>query len=379
MPLQGLKGEVAVVTGAGGGIGGAVARRLSREGAKVVVVDVDDEAAARTAASIGDDAVAVPADVSDPADVERYTAAAVERFGRIDAVHLNAGYAGDIVPFADGDIEDFDRIIAVNVRGVFLGLRAAIRQMTAQGDGGSIVVTSSVLGIAGRQLQGPYSAAKHAVLGLMRSAALDHAREGIRVNALCPGLVDTAMVPRPRRSRRGRQRRRPRHARVDRADRPLWPAGRDGGDGGLAAQRRELVRHRRYVRRRRRRDGQRRRVHGPAGLSSSRVHNASEEGRCDEPGVGQRGGHGAQALLRRRGGVRRLGGPGLLGHRRDAPRRCRDAPGGVAAVRRRMEGKRRDRRLDEGRERHVVEARAPRRAHLRHRAGHGASRALARS
>jgi len=98
------------------------------------------------------------------------------------------------VLFADNDVENFDRIFAVNVRGVFLGLRAAIRQINAQGGGGSIVVTSSALGIAGRQMQGPYSASKHAVLGLARSAALDHARQGIRINALCPSLVDTNMV-----------------------------------------------------------------------------------------------------------------------------------------------------------------------------------------
>ena len=194
MALEDLKDRVAIVTGGGGGIGAAVAARLGREGAKVVVVDLDGDAAARTARAIGGEVLDVEADVSDPQDVDRYMAAAVERFGRIDAAHLNAGYAAPLIAFADGDIEDFDKIIAVNVRGVFLGLRAAIRQMTAQGGGGSIVVTSSVLGIAGRQMQGPYSASKHAVLGLARSAALDHARQGIRINALCPGLVDTDMA-----------------------------------------------------------------------------------------------------------------------------------------------------------------------------------------
>jgi NAD(P)-dependent dehydrogenase (short-subunit alcohol dehydrogenase family) len=194
MPLKGLQDKVAIVTGAAGGIGSAVARRLSQEGAKVVVVDLDAVAAVRTAQSLPGEALGVGADVGNHDDVDRYTAAAVERFGRIDAVHLNAGYPGKLVPFADSEIEDFDKVIAVNVRGVYLGLRAAIRQMTVQGGGGSIVVTSSGLGAAGGQMWGPYSASKHAVLGLMRSAALDHARQGIRINALLPGFIDTEMV-----------------------------------------------------------------------------------------------------------------------------------------------------------------------------------------
>jgi NAD(P)-dependent dehydrogenase (short-subunit alcohol dehydrogenase family) len=194
MGLRGLTGKTAIVTGAAGGIGSAVARRLSDEGGQLVVVDLDGDAAERVARSLPGEAAAVAADVSDERGVAAYSAAALERFGRVDAVHLNAGYSGRLVPLIESDVGDFDRVISVNVRGVYLGLRAALRCFRQQGGTGSVVVTSSGLGLRGGQLWGPYAASKHAALGLVRSAALEAARDGIRINAVCPGYTDTAML-----------------------------------------------------------------------------------------------------------------------------------------------------------------------------------------
>jgi NAD(P)-dependent dehydrogenase (short-subunit alcohol dehydrogenase family) len=194
MGLSGLADKTVIVTGAAGGIGSAVARRLSEERAQLVVVDLDGQAAERVAQALPGDALAVAADVSDEQGVDRYTAAAVERFGRVDAVHLNAGYPGHLVPLIDSEVVDFDRVIAVNVRGVYLGLRAALRRFRDQGGQGSVVVTSSGLGLRGGQLWSAYAASKHSVLGLMRSAALEAARDGIRINAVCPGYTDTSML-----------------------------------------------------------------------------------------------------------------------------------------------------------------------------------------
>ena len=193
MALKGLAGKVAVVTGAAGGIGEGVARRLAEEGASVVVVDVQVEKAQAVADSLGDSAIAVDADVSVEAGIERYTGEALERFGRIDLYHLNAAISGSFAPFAEVTIEDWNRTIAVNMTSVFLGLRAALRQYAAQGSGGAIVTTASMAGLQGGDALVPYATAKGGVIQLTRCAALAGAPLGVRVNCVAPGMIQTPL------------------------------------------------------------------------------------------------------------------------------------------------------------------------------------------
>jgi NAD(P)-dependent dehydrogenase (short-subunit alcohol dehydrogenase family) len=182
---------VALVTGAGSGIGEASARRLAADGAQVVVVDIDGDRAQRVAAEI--DGLAVTADVSNEEGVDHYMAAALERYGRVDHHHLNAGIIGSFAPFAELTADEFDQVIGVNLRGVFLGLRAAFRAYERQHSGGAIVVTASINGLRGSADLIPYHASKHGVIGLTRCAALTGGPLGVRVNAVAPGIVLTGL------------------------------------------------------------------------------------------------------------------------------------------------------------------------------------------
>jgi NAD(P)-dependent dehydrogenase (short-subunit alcohol dehydrogenase family) len=199
MALRGLDGKVAIVTGGGSGMGAATSARLADEGVKVVVVDVREDAAKETAAALPGDAISVGADVSTVEGVDGYVRAAVDAFGRVDLFHNNAGYGGDLVPIWDMTVEQFDHTLGVNTRGVFLGLRAVLGQMARQHasggwSGGAIVTTASLAGLRGVPGQAAYGASKHAAVGLTRVAALDAGPLGVRVNAVCPGLVRTPML-----------------------------------------------------------------------------------------------------------------------------------------------------------------------------------------
>lgn len=192
--MRGLEGKVAIVTGAVGAIGGAVARRLSEEGCRVVVVDLDEQAAVRAAEALPGEAMGVGADVSREEDVLRYQQRAVEAFGRLDLFHLNAGISGKAATFTDGDADDFDRVVAVDLRGAYLGALHALKALREQGSGGAVVLTSSVAGIIGGESVGPYVAAKHGVSGIVKTAAVDGGQFGVRVNGIAPGMVITPMT-----------------------------------------------------------------------------------------------------------------------------------------------------------------------------------------
>lgn len=190
----GLQGKVAMVTGAGGGIGRASALAFARSGASVLVSDVHDGHGEETVALIrgmGGTAAYQRCDVSDGAQVKAMVAAAVDRFGRLDCAFNNAG----INSVALDEYEDavWDRAMSVNLKGVMLCMREAAAVMLKQG-GGSIVNTASINGVVGNPAQPAYTAAKHGVVGLTRHGALRWAKAGIRVNAVCPGVIDTAMT-----------------------------------------------------------------------------------------------------------------------------------------------------------------------------------------
>ena len=181
--------KVALITGGGSGIGAATARLLAREGAAVVVVDVAADHARGVAAETG--GIAVEADVARRADVERAVATAIEQHGRIDILFNNAGI-GCVGRTPDLDPEQWERVIAIDLNAVFYACRVAIPHMPRPG--GAIINTASISGLAGDYGFSAYNAAKGAVINYTRTLAIDHAREGIRVNALCPGLIATPLT-----------------------------------------------------------------------------------------------------------------------------------------------------------------------------------------
>jgi NAD(P)-dependent dehydrogenase (short-subunit alcohol dehydrogenase family) len=189
-------GKSAVITGAASGIGRAAALGFAARGAKVVIVDRDKAGLDATLGLIGKaggSAIAVAADVTRSADVQAYVEAAVDAHGRIDCFFNNAGIEGRIAPLAEYDEAMFDQVIAVNLKGVFLGLRHVLPVMLRQ-KSGAVVNSASVAGLNGTPGMSAYCASKHAVLGLTKTAAGETARDGVRVNAVLPGPIDTRMI-----------------------------------------------------------------------------------------------------------------------------------------------------------------------------------------
>jgi NAD(P)-dependent dehydrogenase (short-subunit alcohol dehydrogenase family) len=190
-----LDGRVAVVTGAAGHIGSATIRLLAERGARIVAVDrrEQDLQTAIKDLPASAQALAIAADVSCEDDVADYVGAAVAKFGTIDVFHNNAGIEGDVAPITHYSLETFRRVLDVNVVGVFLGMKHVLPVMLGQNKG-SIINTASIAGLIGSAKIAAYSASKHAVIGLTRTAALECAATGVRVNCVCPGMIDSRML-----------------------------------------------------------------------------------------------------------------------------------------------------------------------------------------
>ena len=188
-------GKVAVITGGAGGIGRAVGRELLAGGAKVVLVDLPGEHLTEAERELGHlgDVAAIACDVTDPTEVARMAEAAAVRWGRLDLLHNNAGILGAHHPVVDYPLEELDRVLGINLRGSFLVLQACVRQILQGGAGGAVVNTASVLGLRGTAQHSAYAMSKHAILGLTATAAAELGRDGVRVNAVCPGRVDTGL------------------------------------------------------------------------------------------------------------------------------------------------------------------------------------------
>lgn len=194
--MSALAGKVAIVTGAGAGIGRASAVLFAREGAKVVVADMDAAGGAETARLIvdgGGEATFVQVDVAAPAEVRAMVQSTLDTYGRLDVAHNNAGLASGGKPLAEFDDTEWDRVIAVMLSGPYHCMKAQIPAMLDTG-GGAIVNTASGAGLVGFPGQAAYVAAKHGLIGLTKVAALDYGARGVRINAICPGTARTPMV-----------------------------------------------------------------------------------------------------------------------------------------------------------------------------------------
>ena len=198
--MTGTDKDVALVSGAGSGIGRATAKRFAADGAQVVAVDIDVDGGQETVSDIeavGGEATFVEADVTDEGDIEEMVSVAVDSYGSLDCAFNNAGIEGTEAPASEQPMSNWEQVIDTNLKGVFLSMREEIPVLMENG-GGAIVNTASIAGLRGFRNLSPYVASKHGVVGLTRTAALEFGGDGVRVNAVCPGVIETPMVARSR-------------------------------------------------------------------------------------------------------------------------------------------------------------------------------------